>query len=387
MVTKRNALLVLGTHRSGTSVVAGCFVQLGAFGPKTLMPPDANNPTGYWESLALHDFHERLLVAAGTRWDAWTQVSPTWLDAAAANHAGLECRRLLEEEYADAALLVIKDPRICRLMPFWLPVLADAGIDSSAVLVFRNPYDVAASITDRNGLVRDEGLLLWMRHVLESEFHSRNIPRSLVRYEDLLANWRQVADDVERDLGISWPVTPVGAEPVISRFVDAGLQHHRAHGKPANLPQLLHRWLAHTQTAIAGLMAGDPREAAAATQLLDDVRAEFDDVTSLVNSIAEHLTAARGGLLESRVSARQLEDRLADFEKRLEANQRDRVALEAELGVLRQQRDELGRRFRDSETERIRMSGYIAALLDSRSWRLTAPLRAVAEILKLHRPA
>jgi hypothetical protein len=58
----REALLVLGMHRSGTSAVAGLLVRLGAQPPKTLMEGDADNRKGYWESTALCAFHERLLL-------------------------------------------------------------------------------------------------------------------------------------------------------------------------------------------------------------------------------------------------------------------------------------------------------------------------------------
>ena len=59
----RKALLVLGPHRGGTSAVAGLLVRLGAEAPRTLMPADTDNPTGYWESVVLCEFHERLLRA------------------------------------------------------------------------------------------------------------------------------------------------------------------------------------------------------------------------------------------------------------------------------------------------------------------------------------
>src|SRR5262245_15299141 len=115
-------------HRSGTSALAGLLVHLGARAPQTLMPADENNPQGYWESLAFHDFHERLLRSAGSRWDAWTRVSPEWLRRVSAGRYGDECRDLLQREFGDAPLFVLKDPRMCRLMPFWLPLLASAGI-------------------------------------------------------------------------------------------------------------------------------------------------------------------------------------------------------------------------------------------------------------------
>src|SRR5690349_10750018 len=73
----RTALLVLGMHRSGTSATAGLLVRMGAQSPASLMRPNADNPRGFWESEAFWGFHERLLHAAGDRWDSWTRFHPS----------------------------------------------------------------------------------------------------------------------------------------------------------------------------------------------------------------------------------------------------------------------------------------------------------------------
>jgi hypothetical protein len=203
IITQR-ALLVLGMHRSGTSALAGLLAQLGARAPKALMPGDANNPQGYWESQAFHDFHERLLRSAGSQWDAWTQVSPEWLHRASAERYGDECRDLLQREFGDAPLFVLKDPRMCRLMPFWLPVLASAGIAATAILVVRNPHEVARSLLRRNALASTSSMLIWLRHMLEAEAETRLIPRTFVRCDDLLDRWPEVAEQIGTDLDINW---------------------------------------------------------------------------------------------------------------------------------------------------------------------------------------
>ena len=143
----REALLVLGMHRSGTSAVAGLLVRLGAQPPKTLMEADADNREGYWESSALCAFHERLLQAAGsrgTRPDISTGVGVRRKPTSA---LGNECRSLLRAEYGDAHRLVVKDPRICRFVPFWLRILQMEDIVPRVVIVHRSPFEVACSLS------------------------------------------------------------------------------------------------------------------------------------------------------------------------------------------------------------------------------------------------
>jgi len=49
----RNAVVVLGMHRSGTSALAGVLARLGCDLPQTLMPTNDFNAKGYYESLRL----------------------------------------------------------------------------------------------------------------------------------------------------------------------------------------------------------------------------------------------------------------------------------------------------------------------------------------------
>ena len=62
----RDALLVLGMHRGGTSAVAGALTKLGGKAPNTLMPADAFNTRGYFKCVTLYHFHDELLASAGS---------------------------------------------------------------------------------------------------------------------------------------------------------------------------------------------------------------------------------------------------------------------------------------------------------------------------------
>src|ERR1700722_13492144 len=75
---KRQAILVLGMHRSGTSAVGGVVNALGAAAPKTLLKPDEGNPRGFFESAHLAVAHNSLLASAGSYWHDWRKLDPLW---------------------------------------------------------------------------------------------------------------------------------------------------------------------------------------------------------------------------------------------------------------------------------------------------------------------
>ena len=79
---RRQVLLVLGMHRSGTSATAGLLAQLGARMPANPIRADRNNPHGYWEPEPVVSLHNRLLAEAGSAWDDWGPLDGERLAAA-----------------------------------------------------------------------------------------------------------------------------------------------------------------------------------------------------------------------------------------------------------------------------------------------------------------
>lgn len=224
-MTARQALLVLGMHRSGTSALSGVLARLGAQPPKTLMVPTKDNPKGYWESTELQQLHDRLLRKIGSRWNDWGAFDPGW-ESTAAYEFRVALAPILEHEFGDARLLLIKDPRICRFLPLWLRALGDMGVAPRILIPIRNPLEVARSLATRDGFGQDQSLLLWLRHVLDAEFSSRGCIRTFVRYSDLLTDWKAVTSRIAADLQIEWSCRSKEAELEIDRYLTRELRHH-----------------------------------------------------------------------------------------------------------------------------------------------------------------
>jgi hypothetical protein len=229
---ERHALMVLGMHRSGTSALAGMLGLAGAELPARLMPATDANARGFFESQRLFELHEELLADLGT---SWHDVSSPPSGFLRSPKAGLWVERLadaVEEEFGDAPLFVVKDPRICRFVPLWERVLDRVGVRPVYILAMRNPLDVAGSLRRQHQIEEGAGLLLWLDHVLRAERDSRGQPRVVIRYESLLDDWRRVLGRVEEQLGITFPRLSRGSEAEIDRFLSGSLrtQHPSAAG-------------------------------------------------------------------------------------------------------------------------------------------------------------
>ena len=223
----RSAFLVVGMHRSGTSAFAGTLGRLGLSVPAGLMAPSPANANGYYESGELAKLHNRVLRSAGSRWDDWSAIEPSWFAEPAAKAYATDIVRFLDGQFARAASFVVKDPRMCRMVPIWRQALESFGAKTHVVIPLRHPDAVAASLVARDGLLAGESYLLWLRHLLDAEQATRDLSRVFVVYDDLLADWRAAVGAMEAQLNYRWPRSPDEAAADIGGFLDPKLRHHR----------------------------------------------------------------------------------------------------------------------------------------------------------------
>ncbi len=222
----RRVVLVLGMHRSGTSALAGTLHALGFGLPDNLLPPAPDNPGGYFESKTLTRLNEEILVAAGTSWHDPSPIPPEWFESAAALAFRERAAALVEKALAASPMIVLKDPRLCRLLPFWRACLTELEVAFGVVMILRDPREVARSLQLRvlNELTRPGGPLsiarahwLWLRYVLEAEHGSRDLPRALLTYEMLLADGPGQLAAIAQRLGFEYPVPLAATAETLER--------------------------------------------------------------------------------------------------------------------------------------------------------------------------
>lgn len=227
------AYVVLGMHRSGTSSVAGALVQLGATAPLTLMSPKPENPKGFWESEAIMAFNDRLLTLCGSSWRDWRALDTAPLrDPVAGLTLRQEALAVLNAEFGQRDRIVLKDPRMCRLFPFWADVLAMGGYRPLVITPLRDPAEVSASLAARNEMSLQYGWRLWLQHVFSAERDTRGYPRHFMVWDEFLSDWKGQVKIMEQRLGLSLAVS-VEAEQAMSSFLAPELRHHATPLNPA----------------------------------------------------------------------------------------------------------------------------------------------------------
>ncbi|MBG0793473.1 hypothetical protein IYY11_08770 [Methylocystis sp. H62] len=275
-------LMVLGMHRSGTSALAGVLSKLGCQIPKHVLPANSANERGYFESAALMQLHDELLESAGSYWHDWRRFNPDWYSAPTSEAFKQRAKDIFLSEYPNASLAVLKDPRICRFVPFWIDVFGEMSIAPRALIPIRSPLEVAYSLKKRDAMSVTKGLLLWLRHVLDAELMTRGISRAIFSWDQFLTDWRVVADRISAEINIAWPRLSDRSSLEIDRFLDSSLVHNRLGQNELSSHPNVHEWTVAAYEALLELSLNPMSNSANAA--LDEIRKQFERASSLFGS-------------------------------------------------------------------------------------------------------
>ena len=213
-------------HRSGSSVLTGVLQKLGIYLGKELLPPAIDNQKGIWENIKVVKFNEDLLTHLNSSYHDLGMLPQEWWKKADMEKFNSRLLHLIEDEFAATKVWGVKDPRLCRVIPLWSSVLAKLGIQALYILNSRNPLEVAKSLKVRDGFPRNKSLLLWLYYMLEAEQYTRNKKRVAVTYELLLNDWRKTLQIIGKGLEIKWPNPLEKCAFEIENLISGDLKHH-----------------------------------------------------------------------------------------------------------------------------------------------------------------
>jgi GT2 family glycosyltransferase/glycosyltransferase involved in cell wall biosynthesis len=209
---------ILGMHRSGTSLVSRLVNLLGLdLGPaEKLMPPQPDNPSGFWEYRPFVEINEQILVRLGGSWHQPPKLPLGWETSAGLADLRRQARALVAQDFGRGAW-AWKDPRACLTLPFWRQLLPPLRY----VICLRNPAEVAQSLRQRDRFTTAKSIELWHLYTCSSLQHSADGPVLFLCYDDLLedpeAEVRRLAGFVGRE------VERAG----VREFIQAELRHQR----------------------------------------------------------------------------------------------------------------------------------------------------------------
>ena len=339
-------LLILGMHRSGTSLLAGSCRLLGADLGGRMMEARQDNVMGFWEHDEIVQLHDQILERLGFAWDDVRALPDKWWTYQAIRPLRETLKTVLQRDFGAGKLGCVKDPRLCRMLPLWQELLDELGWQALYILSTREPGEIAASLRSRNGFSAEKSTLLTLRYTLDAEAASRKGTHATIDYADLLKDWRTALRPAWEKLGLAWPADASTLDAEMSRFVHKELRHHASgDGLPKGALGKL------AQDTYGALRAGDSAVLDSARQQLDGMGAGYDQVLA--------------GLYSELRAQHKL---LADKEQEIRHVVEER-GLHAGLALARAQEIEWQRgELRNYDEQQRRIYASI-------SWQVTRPLR------------
>jgi len=322
-------IVILGMHRSGTSALAGALAHAGIDAGPQLLPADPLvNARGFWEHADVVAIHDRLLAQLDSVWSDVRELPPAWWQRVDIEPFQRALVSTLSNDFGNSSLWLLKDPRICRLLPMWTNIFRDLGLKPLYVNMLRDPIEVTMSLAARDGMGQERAAVLWLLHVLAAEAHIRLYGGVRVTYADLLRDWRRTMQRIWQNLSpndLDWE----SKSAAISAFLEPDLRRQR-----------------NTQVASAELTGFAAMAADLYRGLTEDLNAVSDAELDIIRHRISDYQHSHGELLT-------------------ELAHSDARALERQLDLARLQAD---------VAEMLREVHRIKATV---SWQITKPLRVV----------
>ena len=359
-------------------MVSGIISKLGCDLARNLMPGNFANAKGYFESHPIAIFNDQLLTSTGSNWKDFQRVTPAWFVSPHAVAARAKALELIEEEFGSSAFFLLKDPRMCRLMPFWRDALAAGGVTPLTLHIHRSPLAVAGSLAQRDSMPRDYSLLLWLRNVLEAENDTRNLTRHFVSYEKLLESWGRETDRMAKSFGMEWPRLTDTVAGEIRDFVARDLVHHDHPPESVTGDPSLSEWIRDTFTILERW--SQVGENAADRDRLDAIRSAFDQSMPAFAGLTKLS-------LDMQAETERLRSALDEQRDAVETASRQRAAADTEVAGWRQTSAELQQRIdqaaAEERTHEVALAELQGALKEQQAAHASALDGARAETGKL----
>ena len=342
--TKR-IIVVLGMHRSGTSALTKGLQLLGVDLGDNLMPAVAgNNDKGFWEDWDINALNVKLLHQLESEWHLLGLAELERSQAERLAAYAPVALELLRGKLENAAIFGMKDPRMARLLPFWQAVFRELAIPVGYVLAVRNPLSVAQSLAKRDQFDPVKSYYLWLEHMIPAVLHTQHCQRVVVDYDCLVENPAAQLQRIAQAMELPFCDSSTDFCEYAEGYLEAGLRH-----TTYSLQDLTCDIMAPVETgstyALLQQLARDEISAATA-----EFFAKIEEIGECVARLSPVL---------------HFMNRQEAWRSGLQENTRQIVAAQEEQITNLQQKME-------------RQERLTADMLQSRSWKMTQPLRDAA---------
>lgn len=223
---EKRLVVVLGMHRSGTSLISKGLQILGVDFGDYLLPASEDNPLGNFEDIDIGSFNETILYLLRLSCDSIKNYPEEIPNKKLLLQYG---SNLIRHKTRQKALFGFKDPRTARNMNLWKEIFSNlSGTKVQIVLIVRNPISVAQSLYNRNKIDLVRSYYLWLQYYTSALLGSDDFDTYFISYESLMKNPYAEMKYLGEKLDLKLVGNVEGKLKNFSnKYVNSSMQHHQ----------------------------------------------------------------------------------------------------------------------------------------------------------------
>lgn len=214
---EKDLIIVLGMHRSGTSMITNMLENAGYFvgEGEDILNPAFDNPKGFFENRKIIAINDLILQLCGGSWDN----PPSESDIKQIN-IDPYLSSIIYKIFERKNLVVIKDPRMCLTFPVWKELLPD---NLKIIYVKRLRDAVISSLNKRNEFDESKSKNLYQVYNERAVNYCNGFETISLDFEDMFTEKRDsVLANLGEFLNSSEDMIQIG-----KNIIDPQLNHHK----------------------------------------------------------------------------------------------------------------------------------------------------------------
>lgn len=182
----KKCILIVGMHRSGTSLMAGILRIAGVDFGKRFLGYDKGNIKGHFEHIDILNANNAILSALGSSWNDAKPLPENWQCADSIAVHKNSIKKIIARDFNQSKLFGIKEPRVSILLPLYLDILNELSIEPLFVVMKRPFQEIAESLYARDKISSEEAISLCNKYWNSIMLLDGKFKRVLIDFDRLL---------------------------------------------------------------------------------------------------------------------------------------------------------------------------------------------------------